>query len=375
MQKLKVILALTVLLSLAVLAAEPSLLMQFFNGATYLGNARNSITLKCSTGMSCTKSGQIFTMTASGSSGVTSVGATVNGGASSGALTISGSPVTTSGTINFAFTGANGDVMTFGASNAPTDSGTLLSSLAPLASPTFTGTPAVPTAAGGTSTTQAASTAFVATSFAPLASPALTGTPTVPTASLATSTTQAASTAFVQAASTPPTNPWYVLGTVVTTNGSVLGVGSNTATVLSMFLDRPLTTTQVSYFIGTTADNTAATYDIGIYTGTPGGTCTLVANVGATAGTTFANAANGMHTFSWAQGSKTLSPGRVYLMFTSSQTGTPASFFQNTPSNLQAYSTAIAVTTGGTAPGTFTCPADGTTQATTQGKWPWEKIF
>ncbi len=51
---------------------------------------------------------------------------------------------------------------------------------APLASPTFTGTPAAPTAAPGTSTTQLASTAFVATSFAPLASPTFTGTVTVP---------------------------------------------------------------------------------------------------------------------------------------------------------------------------------------------------
>ena len=69
-----------------------------------------------------------------------------------------------------------------------------------LASPTLTGVPAAPTAGAGTSTTQLATTAFVATSFAPLASPALTGTPTVPTATVGTSTTQAASTAFVAAA-------------------------------------------------------------------------------------------------------------------------------------------------------------------------------
>lgn len=69
-----------------------------------------------------------------------------------------------------------------------------------IASPTFTGAPAAPTAAAGTSTTQIATTAFVATSYAPLASPALTGTPTVPTATAGTSTTQAASTAFVAAA-------------------------------------------------------------------------------------------------------------------------------------------------------------------------------
>jgi hypothetical protein len=44
------------------------------------------------------------------------------------------------------------------------------------------------------------------TSRAPLASPALTGTPTVPTAAVGTNTTQAASTAFVQAAVAPAAN-------------------------------------------------------------------------------------------------------------------------------------------------------------------------
>ena len=105
----------------------------------------------------------------------------------------------------------------------------------PLASPTFTGTPAAPTAAPGVSTTQLATTAFatagdtvivggaptnlntlgkVATALgsdpafasttstalglkAPLASPAFTGTPTAPTATLGTNTTQLATTAFV----------------------------------------------------------------------------------------------------------------------------------------------------------------------------------
>lgn len=111
---------------------------------------------------------------------------------------------------------------------------------APLASPTFTGTPAVPTAAADTSTTQAASTAFVLgqanstagtiamngtqaagtsakyaradhvhpsdTTRAPLASPTFTGTPAAPTAAADTATTQLATTAFVigQAGSATP---------------------------------------------------------------------------------------------------------------------------------------------------------------------------
>lgn len=103
---------------------------------------------------------------------------------------------------------------------------TAASTYAPIASPTFTGTVTIPSGAsisGYLTTTNAASTyaplaspTFTGTvtipsgasisGFAPLASPALTGTPTVPTASVDTSTTQAASTAFVlgQAASATP---------------------------------------------------------------------------------------------------------------------------------------------------------------------------
>lgn len=119
----------------------------------------------------------------------------------------------------------------------PTDT-----SRAPLASPVFTGTPTVPTAAPGTNTTQAASTAFVAaavtsaggllpsnntplmngaaspgvgtaasrddhvhptdTSRAPLASPIFTGNPQAPTPTAGDSDTSIATTAFVSAAIT-----------------------------------------------------------------------------------------------------------------------------------------------------------------------------
>jgi hypothetical protein len=95
-----------------------------------------------------------------------------------------------------------------------------------LASPTFTGTPAAPTATAGTNTTQIATTAFVVTSyaplasptftgtvtipagasisgFAPLASPTFTGTPAAPTATAGTSTTQLATTAFVATSYAP----------------------------------------------------------------------------------------------------------------------------------------------------------------------------
>jgi hypothetical protein len=116
----------------------------------------------------------------------------------------------------------------------PTD----VSGFAPSASPTFTGTPAAPTAAVDTNTTQVSTTAFVVgqaasatplidgsaavgtslryargdhvhptdTTRAALASPTLTGTPAAPTAAVDTNTTQIATTAYViaQAAAATP---------------------------------------------------------------------------------------------------------------------------------------------------------------------------
>lgn len=59
---------------------------------------------------------------------------------------------------------------------------TQLNAKAPLASPTFTGTPAAPTPTAGTNTTQIATTAYVVgQGYAPIASPTFTGTLTTPT--------------------------------------------------------------------------------------------------------------------------------------------------------------------------------------------------
>ena len=83
----------------------------------------------------------------------------------------------------------------------PNATGTVTLDGAPLASPTFTGVPAAPTASANTSTTQVATTAFVMTEvgdYAPLASPTLTGVPAAPTAAADTNTTQIATTAYVQ---------------------------------------------------------------------------------------------------------------------------------------------------------------------------------
>jgi hypothetical protein len=85
---------------------------------------------------------------------------------------------------------------------------TALNLKADLASPTFSGTPSLPTGTTGVtqtaadSTTKLATTAFVTTADnlkANLASPTFTGVPAAPTASPGTNTTQLATTAFAAA--------------------------------------------------------------------------------------------------------------------------------------------------------------------------------
>lgn len=103
---------------------------------------------------------------------------------------------------------------------------TALDAKAPLSSPALTGTPTAPTALASTNTTQIATTAFVkaqgylttapvtsvagrtgavtlgvadVSGAAPLASPTFTGVPAAPTAATITNSTQIATTAFVQA--------------------------------------------------------------------------------------------------------------------------------------------------------------------------------
>jgi len=100
-----------------------------------------------------------------------------------------------------AFSGTSGTVLQ--------DTGTQLSALAPLASPSLTGTPAAPTATTTTNTTQIATTAYVKNqAYAALASPALSGTPTAPTPTQGTNSTQIATTAFVKAQQIPISIGW-----------------------------------------------------------------------------------------------------------------------------------------------------------------------
>lgn len=127
-----------------------------------------------------------------------------------------------------------------------------VNALAPKVSPIFTGTPAAPTAAADTSTTQLATCAFVIgqagnvlplgagtatagssaryarvdhrhptdTTRAPLASPTFTGTPAAPTAAPGTDTTQLATCAFVLANSISASRQLFA-GTGLTGGGDL----------------------------------------------------------------------------------------------------------------------------------------------------------
>lgn len=145
-------------------------------------------------------------------------------------------------------------------------------SYALLASPTFTGVPAAPTAAANTNTTQIATTAFVTTAvnqkanvfsptftgtvtipagasisgYATIASPTFTGTPAAPTAATATNTTQIATTAYVKnqgylttatAATTyaPLASPTFT-GTVTIPAGASISGYLTSATAASTYL-------------------------------------------------------------------------------------------------------------------------------------------
>jgi hypothetical protein len=163
---------------------------------------------------------------------------------------------------------------------------------------------------------------------------------------------------------TAPNNtsdPWMTVAHL-STSATVFSSSANKAALFGVILQAPKTTTQVTYDVGT-ADNTAATYDLGIYSGTSGGTCTLVAHTGPIAGSTAMNP-TGWHTVNWTGGSVTLNPGRYYLAITSSSTsatailaGDSAGFTFAGGAGAGSVGNA-SVTSGGTLPATVSCPTD-----------------
>jgi len=100
--------------------------------------------------------------------------------------------------------------------------------------------------------------------------------------------------------------------------GTTIGAGANVNSLWGFLLPYNVTSTEITYDV-MVADNSAHAYDIGLFDNSG----SLVVDLGATAGTTFA-AAKGFNTLTWAQGSTSLTAGRYYLGFTTNCTATCA---------------------------------------------------
>lgn len=92
--------------------------------------------------------------------------------------------------------------------------------------------------------------------------------------------------------------------------------------------------------------------DAGIYTGSSGGTCTLLANIGAQ---TFS--ANAPVNLAWVQGTVTIPAGRLYFASTGDTGTTLQIAAAQQEINFVAEGT-TGTTSGGALPSTFTCPSD-----------------
>ncbi len=200
-------------------------------------------------------------------------------------------------------------------------------------------------------------------------SAALTGTPTAPTAAANTNTTQVASTAYVVGQMVPnnTANPWLTVAHAGSTSGNPFSGTAGKASFYGIILQSPKTTSQITYYVNA-ADNSANTYDIGIYSGTSGGTCTLVAHTGSLAGTSISPAATTWMTKSW--GPVTLAPGRYYLAITSSATtGTFTTAVDTAAFTFSGAVGNVSVSAGGSLDASRTCPADAYVTSATFPAW------
>ncbi len=208
------------------------------------------------------------------------------------------------------------------------------------------------------------------TGAAPLASPTFTGSPTVPGYvptsttvnghALSANVTVSASdltTGTLPAAQLPaPTCSWITVPTEAGSGNAYSG--TNKAILWGVYNPYPCVTNNVAYVVGT-ADNTSNNYALGLYSGTSAGTGTLVATTASTAGTTFAASAGIKH-IAWNASSIVVPAGRIYIALTSNCAATCAALLGTSGSGVTwAANVQVSVTTGGTAlPSTVTLPAD-----------------
>ncbi len=147
--------------------------------------------------------------------------------------------------------------------------------------------------------------------------------------------------------------------TVPTQSGSGNAfAGTNKAIVWGVYNPYPCVTNNVAYVVGT-ADDTSNNYALGLYSGSSGGTGTLIATTASTAGTTFAPS-TGIKHIGWNATNVVVPAGRIYIALTSNCTSSCAALLGTPGSGVTwAANIQVSVTTGGAAlPGTVTLPAD-----------------
>ena len=135
------------------------------------------------------------------------------------------------------------------------------------------------------------------------------------------------------------TLPFFVTGGEHT--GGVQPATKNVTRLWGILLPYNVTTTEITYDV-TTADNTANAYDIGIFNNSGN----LVADIGPTAGTTFAPS-KAFQTLAWSQGSTSLAAGRYYLAFTTNCATTCAAIAASTTYVSFAVAVSAGPSTGG----------------------------
>lgn len=128
----------------------------------------------------------------------------------------------------------------------------------------------------------------------------------------------------------------------------------NTVKMWGVVLSYPVLTTYLAYNI-VAADNTGSNYyDVGIANASG----TILLNIGATAGTTF-SPATGPRTLSWTQGTKTLQPGKYYIVITSTCASSCATISaDNSNLGVTFQNAGTAGSTSGGALVSFTPPSD-----------------
>ena len=222
----------------------------------------------------------------------------------------------------------------------------------------LSGTPTLPngtsatTPSAGDSSTKLATTAFATANFAAMSVSGAVGD--IPKISGNNPTPTITDSGVL---SGPYTVPWLT----VYRGGGSASFSQNVVKMWGVVLTFPLSTSTVAYNVAT-ADNTGNMYDIGIACGQPScgaaSSGAILLNIGATAGTSFAPA-TGPRTMSWSQGTKTLQPGKYYVVVTTNCAATCAAISGNGDGYAMTFQNGTtAGSTSGGALANFTAPSD-----------------